>query len=75
MEAHSKVAAMYQALKALGRETELVVYPGEYHGFSAPSHIADRLVRYLAWYNHYVKGDSAPASLPQDTSKLYKTAN
>jgi dipeptidyl aminopeptidase/acylaminoacyl peptidase len=66
---------MYQALKALGRETELVVYPGEYHGFSTPSHIADRLVRYLAWYNHYVKGDSAPASLPQDTSKLYKTAN
>jgi len=66
---------MYQALKALGRETELVVYPSEYHGFSTPSHIADRLARYLAWYNHYVKGDSTPASLPQDTSKLYKTAN
>lgn len=65
---------MYQALKALGRETALVVYPGEYHEFSTPSHIADRLARYLAWYNHYVKGDSAPASLPQDTSSLYKPA-
>jgi dipeptidyl aminopeptidase/acylaminoacyl peptidase len=63
---------MYQALKALGRETALVVYPGEYHEFSAPSHIADRLARYLAWYGHYVKGDAAPANLPKDTSKLYK---
>jgi len=63
---------MYQALKALGRETELVVYPNEFHEFSTPSHIADRLARYLAWYNHYVKDDPAPASLPQDTSKFYK---
>ncbi|MBA0084632.1 MAG: S9 family peptidase [Acidobacteria bacterium Pan2503] len=52
---------MYQALKRLGRATELVVYPGEFHEFKAPSHIKDRLERYLAWYNHYVKGDSAPA--------------
>src|SRR6266699_841683 len=52
---------MYQALKRLGRTTELVVYPGEYHEFKTPSHIKDRLERYLAWYNHYVTGDSAPA--------------
>lgn len=52
---------MYQALKHLGRSTELVVYPGEYHEFKTPSHIKDRLERYLAWYNHYVKGDPAPA--------------
>jgi dipeptidyl aminopeptidase/acylaminoacyl peptidase len=51
---------MYQALKSLGRTTELVVYPGEYHGFTIPSHIKDRLERYLAWYAHYVKGDSTP---------------
>src|SRR5579859_5176476 len=66
---------MYQALKALGRETELVVYPGEFHEFSTPSHIADRLARFLAWYNHFVKGDSAPASLPQDTSSFYKSGS
>jgi dipeptidyl aminopeptidase/acylaminoacyl peptidase len=59
---------MYQALKALGRETQLVVYPGEYHEFTIPSHMEDRLKRYLAWYGHYVKGDTAPAALPQDTS-------
>lgn len=62
---------MYQALKALGRETELVVYPSEFHEFSTPTHIADRYARYLAWYNHYVKGEAAPATLPRDTSKLY----
>jgi len=52
---------MYQALKSLGRETELVVYPGEYHGFTTPSHIKDRMERFLAWYAHYVKGDKTPA--------------
>jgi len=67
---------MYEAMKSLGRETALVVYPEEYHGFKTPSHIRDRLLRYLAWYNHYVKGDSAPANLPQDTSeKPTKTAD
>jgi dipeptidyl aminopeptidase/acylaminoacyl peptidase len=52
---------MYQALKTLGRTTELVVYPGEHHGFTVPSHLKDRLERYLAWYAHYVKGESTPA--------------
>ena len=56
---------MYQALKSLGRETELVVYPDEYHEFKTPSHIKDRFERYLAWYGHYVKGESAPATPPE----------
>ena len=59
---------MYQALKRLGRPTELVVYPGEYHEFSTPSHIKDRLERYLAWYGHYVKGDAAPATPPEKSN-------
>lgn len=53
---------MYEAMKSLGRETELVVYPGEYHGFKTPSHIKDRLERNLAWYAHYVKKDGTPAT-------------
>ncbi|MGA8866471.1 MAG: S9 family peptidase [Candidatus Sulfotelmatobacter sp.] len=53
---------MYEALKSLGRETELVVYPGEYHGFKTPSHIKDRLERNLSWYAHYVKQDGTPAT-------------
>ncbi|HEY4817715.1 MAG TPA: S9 family peptidase [Candidatus Acidoferrum sp.] len=55
---------MYQAMKSLGRETQLVVYPGEYHEFKAPSHLKDRLERYLAWYNHYVKGGPAAPTPP-----------
>jgi len=56
---------MYQALKSLNRETELVVYPGEYHGFKTPSHLKDRDERYLAWYAHYVKQDGTPARPPE----------
>jgi len=52
---------MYESLKALGRETELVVYPDEYHEFKTPSHIKDLYERYLAWFAHYVKADGSPA--------------
>lgn len=51
---------MYQSLKALGRDTLLVVYPDEYHEFKTPSHIRDLDERYLAWYAHYVKADGTP---------------
>jgi dipeptidyl aminopeptidase/acylaminoacyl peptidase len=51
-------------MKSLGREAELVVYPREYHEFKTPSHLKDRLERYLAWYAHYVKGDPAPPTPP-----------
>jgi dipeptidyl aminopeptidase/acylaminoacyl peptidase len=47
---------LYQALRRLGRTTELVVYPGESHGIRKPSYLKDRLERYLAWYDRYVKG-------------------
>jgi dipeptidyl aminopeptidase/acylaminoacyl peptidase len=55
---------MYQSLKALGRETLLVVYPDEPHEFKTPSHIRDRNERFLAWYAHYVKADGTPAVPP-----------
>jgi dipeptidyl aminopeptidase/acylaminoacyl peptidase len=46
---------MYQALRSLGVPTELVVYPGQNHGFTRPSFIRDRYERYLAWYDKYLK--------------------
>jgi len=46
---------MYQALKSQGVDTQLVVYPGQFHGISTPSYQRDRLQRYLAWYDKYVK--------------------
>ena len=53
---------MYQALKSLGRETELVIYPGESHGIGRPSFVLDRMERYLAWYGKYLDGSTAAAS-------------
>jgi dipeptidyl aminopeptidase/acylaminoacyl peptidase len=45
---------MYQALRSLGIPTELVVYPGQFHGLSQPSFIVDRYERYLAWFGKYL---------------------
>jgi dipeptidyl aminopeptidase/acylaminoacyl peptidase len=64
---------MYQAMKALGHTTELVVYPGEYHGFTTPSHIKDRLERYLSWYAHFVKGEPTPATPPAQSAPTPKS--
>ena len=44
---------MYQALKHLEIQTQLVIYPNEHHGLSKPSYIKDRLDRYLDWYGKY----------------------
>jgi len=46
---------MYQALKSLGVETQLVVYPGQFHGITTPSYVRDRYERYLAWYGKFLK--------------------
>jgi dipeptidyl aminopeptidase/acylaminoacyl peptidase len=64
---------MYQSLKSLGKETELVVYPGEYHGFKTPTHLKDRTERYLAWYAHYVKADGTPARPVEKTAEKMGT--
>jgi dipeptidyl aminopeptidase/acylaminoacyl peptidase len=46
---------MYQALRSLGIETQLIIYPNENHGISRPSYQRDRWERYLAWYDKYLK--------------------
>jgi dipeptidyl aminopeptidase/acylaminoacyl peptidase len=46
---------MYQALKSLGIDTELVIYPGQFHGLTIPSYERDRLQRYLNWFNKYLR--------------------
>lgn len=53
---------MYQALKSLGRDTQLVIYPGQYHEIAKPSYLRDRYERYLAWYNKYLTVKSADAA-------------
>ena len=46
---------MYQALRSLGIDTQLIIYPNETHGIQRPSYQKDRLERYLAWYDKYLK--------------------
>jgi dipeptidyl aminopeptidase/acylaminoacyl peptidase len=53
---------MYQALKSLGRETQLVIYPGEYHAIKKPSYERDRLQRYLSWYARFLKAQPGQAA-------------
>jgi dipeptidyl aminopeptidase/acylaminoacyl peptidase len=47
---------MYQALRAIGVPTELVIYPGQFHGLTTPSYLRDRLQRHVDWYDRYLLG-------------------
>jgi len=46
---------MYQALRSTGVATQLVIYPGQHHGINKPTYRRDRMVRYLAWYDRFLK--------------------
>ncbi len=45
--------AFYQALRARGVPTEMVIYPNEGHGIRQPRHREDVLRRVLAWFEKY----------------------
>ena len=46
---------MYQALRSRNVPTELIIYPGQFHGIKRPSFLRDRYQRYLDWYAKYLK--------------------
>ncbi len=46
---------MYQALRSQGVPAELLIYPGQFHGFTQPSFIKDRFERYYQWFDKYLK--------------------
>lgn len=50
------VEQMYQAVKSMGLESELIVYPGQFHELTQPSLIRDRLSRDIAWIDRHLKG-------------------
>lgn len=61
------VEQMYQALRSLRLDTQLVVYPDQFHSLTVPSYQRDRLQRYLAWWGKYLQPGSStpPAELPE----------
>ncbi len=46
---------MYQALRSLRLDTQLVIYPDQFHGLTVPSYQRDRLQRFLAWWGKYLQ--------------------
>ncbi len=52
---------MYQAVKSMGREALLVVYPNMHHGINLPYYRQDLHRRYLAWYDKYLEPETATA--------------
>ena len=46
---------MYQALRSLEIPTQLVIYPGQFHGITIPSYQKHRFEQYIAWFNKYIK--------------------
>ena len=59
---------MYEALRSLNVPAELIVYPGQFHGFTRPSFIRDRYQRWFDWYDKWVLGKT-PAPMPPATEK------
>ena len=46
---------MYQALRSLGVDTQLIIYPGQFHSLDRPSYERDEMRRYIGWYGKYLK--------------------
>jgi dipeptidyl aminopeptidase/acylaminoacyl peptidase len=55
---------MYQALKSVGTTAELIVYPGQFHGFTRPSFVRDRYQRWFDWYDKYLGMPVVKAAAP-----------
>ncbi|MCS6916159.1 MAG: prolyl oligopeptidase family serine peptidase, partial [Chitinophagales bacterium] len=45
---------MYQALRVLGVETELIIYPDQHHWMEAPSYVRDIYERRKEWLEKYL---------------------
>ena len=51
---------MYQALKSVGTEAQLIVYPSQFHGLTVPSYRVDRWTRWGQWFEAHL----VPAPVP-----------
>jgi dipeptidyl aminopeptidase/acylaminoacyl peptidase len=62
---------LYQAVRRVGKaDTQLVIYPDQWHGIVTPSYRQDRYARYIAWYDRYLKpaGAARFGATPEATS-------
>lgn len=46
---------MYQALRSVNVDAQLIIYPEQYHGITKPTYMRDRVQRYLDWFGKYLR--------------------
>lgn len=51
---------MYEAVRSVGVDTQLIIYPGQFHGLTTPSYLRDRLQRQIDWYERHLAAPMRP---------------
>ena len=50
---------MYNGARRAGKQTVMLIYPGENHGLAVKANQIDYHRRIIAWFDHYLKGEPA----------------
>ncbi|WP_268225091.1 S9 family peptidase [Sinomicrobium oceani] len=58
--AYDQSVALYMALRRLGKNNTMLLYPEEAHVLIKPSNQKDLTLRIRAWFDHYLKGKKKP---------------
>ena len=61
---------MYNAARLAQRPLVMLVYPGENHGLRKKPNQVDYHHRVSEWFDHYLKGESAPSWITEGQSWL-----
>ncbi len=62
----------YNALRYYGKKAVLLAYPGEGHGLRGMANRKDLTIRYFQFFNHYLKGEPAPAWMTEGVPYIEK---
>jgi dipeptidyl aminopeptidase/acylaminoacyl peptidase len=64
----------YHALRYYGKQAVLLAYPGEPHGLRGMANRKDLTIRFFQFFNHYLKGEPAPAWMTEGVPFIEKDA-
>jgi dipeptidyl aminopeptidase/acylaminoacyl peptidase len=64
----------FNALRYYGKQAVLLAYPGEPHGLRGMANRKDLTIRFLQFFNHYLKGEPAPKWMTEGVPFLEKDA-
>ncbi len=62
----------YNALRYYGKKATLLAYPGEGHGLRGMANRKDLTIRFFQFFNHYLKGEPAPAWMTEGVPFIEK---